>query len=201
MQRVSGFLLVVRALTPLLVALTILWGVSQIAGSLRDAVEPPLTGLKSEVDALGPTLNTAWQTFDAAASSALGGLAGLASRLESLHLPIIQPGNLGVFLSGVANPLNGLLRGVEQVFHPLGDALSSLSDLGQSVKVIPDQLKRVVDQGEVAVQQLRAVIERWSGPLVVAIIVILGLVAVYNLTSSLDDFRRGWQLLTNRSDG
>ncbi len=201
MQRVLGFLLVVRALTPILIALTILWGVSQIAGSLREAIEPPLTGLKTEIDVLGPTLNTAWQNFEAAASTALGGLAGLASRLGNFNLPTIQASQLGVFLGGVAAPLNGLLQGIEQVFRPLGAALSSLSDLGQSVRIIPDQLKQVVDQGEVAVQQLRAVIERWSGPLVIAIIVILGLVAVYNLASLLDDFRRGWRLLTNRGEG
>ncbi|MBI5565011.1 MAG: hypothetical protein HY870_08955 [Chloroflexi bacterium] len=201
MQRVLGFLLVVRALTPILIALTILWGVSQIAGSLRQAVEPPLTGLKTEIDALGPTLNTAWQNFESAASTALGGLAGLASRLGSFNLPTIQAGQLGVFLGGVAAPLNGLLQSIEQVFHPLGDALSSLGDLGQSMRIIPDQLKQVVDQGELAVQQLRAVIERWSGLLVIAVIVILGLVAVYNLASFLDDFRRGWRLLTNRGDG
>jgi hypothetical protein len=201
MLRVLGFLLVVRALTPILVALTILWGVSQIAGSLREAVEPPLTGLKTEIDALGPTLNTAWQRFEAAASTALGGLAGLASRLGNINLPTIQAGQLGVFLGGVAVPLNELLRGIEQVFHPLGDALSSLSALGQSVKVIPDQLKQVVDQGEVAIQQLRAVIERWSGPIIIAIIVMLGLVAVYNLASFLDDFRRGWRLLTRQGEG
>ena len=200
MQRVLGFLLVVRALTPILVALTILWGVSQIAGSLREAVEPPLTGLQTEINALGPTLNTAWQNFEAATNTALGGLAGLASRLGNFNLPTIQAGQLGVFLGGVAAPLNGLLQGIEQVFHPLGDALSSLGDLGQSVRVIPDQLKQVVDQGEVAVQQLRAVVERWSGPIVIAIIIMLGLVAIYNLASFFDDFRRGWRLLTDRGE-
>lgn len=201
MQRVLGFLLVVRALTPILIALTILWGVSQIAGSLREAVEPPLTGLKTEIDVLGPTLNTAWQNFEAAASTALGGLAGLASRLANFNLPTIQASQLGVFLGSVAAPLNSLLQGIEQVFHPLGGALSSLDDLGQSMRIIPDQLMQVVDQGEVAVQQLWAVIDRWGGPLVIAIIVILGLVAVYNLASLLDDFRRGWRLLTNRGEG
>ena len=201
MQRVLGFLLVVRALTPILIAVTILWGVSQIAGSLREAVEPPLTGLQTEINALGPTLTTAWQNFEAAANTALGGLAGLASRLGNFNLPTIQAGQLGVFLGGVAAPLNGLLRNIEQVFRPLGAALSSLSDLGQSVRIIPDQLKQVVDQGEVAVQQLRAVIERWSGPIIIAIIVMLGLVAIYNLASFLDDFRRGWRLMTNRGEG
>lgn len=201
MQRMLGLLLMVRALTPILVAATILWGISQMADGLRAAVEQPLTGLQTEIDTLGPALNSAWQNFEDAASSALGGLAGLASRLGSLYLPTIQPGDLGVFLSGAAGPLNGLLRGVEQVFRPLGEALYSLSDLGQSVQVIPDQLKRVVDQGEVIAQQLRAVIERWSGPIVIVVIVILGLVALYGLVSFLDDFRRGWGLLTNRSAG
>jgi hypothetical protein len=191
---------VVRALTPILVALTILWGISQIAGSLREAVEPPLTNLQTEINALGPTLDTAWQNFEAAASTALGGLTGLASRLGSFNLPTIQAGQLGVFLGSIATPLNSLLRGVEQVFRPLGAALSSLSDLGQSMRIIPDQLKQVVDQGEVAVQQLRAVIERWSGLLVIAVITILGLVAIYNLASSLEDFRRGWRLLTNQGE-
>ncbi len=201
MQRVLGFLLVVRALTPILIAVTILWGVSQMAGSLREAVEPPLTGLQTEINALGPTLNTAWQNFEAAANTALGGLAGLASRLGSFNLPTIQAGQLGIFLGDVAAPLNGLLRNIEQVFRPLGAALSSLSDLGQSVRVIPAQLQQVVDQGEVAVQQLRAMIEHWNGPIVIAILVTLGLVAIYNLASFLDDFRRGWRLITDRGEG
>ncbi len=200
MRRIQGFLLIIRALTPLLMAVTVVWAASQMVSSLRAAVDEPLTGLKTEVDALGPTLSTAWQKFDDAAGSALGGLAGLASRLGSFTLPNIQAEQLGIFLGGLAKPLNGLLRGVEQVFHPLGKTLSGLSALGRSVQVIPDRLKRVVDQGEVIIQQVRAVIERWSGLIAIAVLVILGLVALYGLLPFIEDFRRGWRMLTSRGE-
>ncbi len=191
MKRVVGLLLIVRALAPLIAVATLLWAVNQVGDSFQASVGEPLAGLKTELDDLGQTIRTAWQQFEAAS----GSIGVLASRLHSFTLPTLNPGQLDALVGGIVGPINNLFRGLENVFRPFGDLLSDVGGLGSSLRAIPQSFASIAGQGERMLNRLRGVVDRWSGLLIVAVVLILMLVAIYNVTPIVDDLRRGWGML------
>jgi DNA anti-recombination protein RmuC len=195
MKRILGLLLILRALTPLLAAATIIWAASEIAGSLQQTIEPPLHRLQTEMDGIGQTIATAWQQFENAAGTATGTIGALASRLQDFALPTLSANELGILLGGLANPVNDLFRGIERVFRPFGDMLTSISALGQPLQAVPQHFRAALDQIDALTGQLRNVIDRWGSLIIAAGVLILILVIIYNIAPIIDDLARGWRML------
>jgi hypothetical protein len=191
MKRGLGLLLIIRALTPLLAVLTIFWALNQVGSGFQEYLAGPLGNLKTDASSLRQVIDNAWQDFNSAA----GGIRTAATRLTSFHLPNLSSDQLGVLLGGLAGPVNSLFRGIERVFQPFGGLLNTIGEFGGWLQVFPDDFNQIVNQGQAALDNLNRVVARWSGWLIAAAILILILVAVYNLSPMLDDFRRGWQTL------
>ena len=86
MRRLSGLLLIIRALAPVLAVLTLYWGVTQVAGSFR-GVLAPVRAMEAEVAALGETIDTARQQFD----EARGDVEATMAALPSFRVPDLLP--------------------------------------------------------------------------------------------------------------
>lgn len=199
MKRILGLLLIVRALAPLLAAATIIWAASQIADSLQQTIDLPLQRLQSEMDGIGQTINIAWQQFENAAGTTTGTISALASRLQDFALPTLSASQLGVLLGGLASPINDLFKGIEDVFRPFGDMLTSISALGQPLQAVLQHFRAALDQIDTLTGQLRAVINRWGGLISAVVILILILVVIYNLVPTIDDLARGWRMVRGPS--
>ena len=198
MDRFKGFLLIVRALTPILAVAIIVWGARQIVGDLQQAVEPPIQQLQSDVADLGATVNTAKQQFEGTANSVKSAIDRAAQTLQNFQLPHFIPGDFGTIFGGLANVFNDLFAGLKNVFQPVADLLKGVSGLFTPLQAIPDSLGRAVDQGRVMLQSLGAVVQQWGGVLIVGALVILALVAVDSIVPFVDDFTRGWGMLVRR---
>jgi hypothetical protein len=195
MKRLLGLLLIVRALAPILAVVTIIWAYGQIAGVVREVIQGPISTLKNDIDDIGQTIDSAWRQFDQAGSTVSGNIRMLAAHLKAFSLPAFTPGQLSGLLSGLAGPMNDLFRPIERIFHPFGEMLDSISLLGSSLYIIPQSFNNAIDQGRLILDRLRSMFERWSGLLIVAVILVLGLVAIYNIAQIVDDLARGWHLL------
>ena len=94
MRRLTGLLLVLRALAPVLAVLTLYWGGMQVAGSFQGAMKP-MQAIETEMMALGATIDTARVQFEAAQDDVETALAALPNfRIPNL-LPNL-PANLSI---------------------------------------------------------------------------------------------------------
>jgi hypothetical protein len=94
MRRLSGLLLVIRALAPVLAVLTLYWGVTQVTAGFR-GVLAPVQAIETEMAALGETIDTARAQFDMVRGDVEAAMAALPSfRIPDL-LPNL-PSNLSI---------------------------------------------------------------------------------------------------------
>ena len=92
-RRLVGLLLIIRTLSPFLMALTLYWGVSRIAADVQTALAP-VALIEDEVAALGATIETAREKFDTAREDVEAAVAGI----QSFRVPDFLP-NLPTSLS------------------------------------------------------------------------------------------------------
>ncbi|MAS36540.1 MAG: hypothetical protein CL610_21225 [Anaerolineaceae bacterium] len=85
-QRLLGFLLIVRALVPILIVLVIYWAYTQIVDDLR-VVLRPMAAIESEMAALNDTLETAQAQFDTARTHAEDAIAVI----QGFQVPNLLP--------------------------------------------------------------------------------------------------------------
>lgn len=64
MSRLSGLLLMIRALAPVLAVGIIYWGYTRMIGDFQSAISLPLSRIEAEMAALGETINTAQTQFE-----------------------------------------------------------------------------------------------------------------------------------------
>lgn len=103
MKRVLGLLLIIRALTPLLAILVILWGAGQIVADFHAAIDPPVRALQSEFETVSSTIETAQEQFETAKED----VTTLVSRLRAFSIPNLLP-NLPLNLTFPAIPIPDL---------------------------------------------------------------------------------------------
>jgi hypothetical protein len=93
-NRLSGLLLILRALAPFLFVATLYWGITRMAADFQVALRP-LARIEAEVDALGVTIDTARNQFEAARADVDAAVA----LIQSFQVPDILPdlpANLGL---------------------------------------------------------------------------------------------------------
>jgi DNA anti-recombination protein RmuC len=93
-RRLSGLLLIIRALAPFLMVLALYWGYSRIAADIQAALAP-MQKIDSEVAALGETIDSARQQFDSAREDVEAAVAQVQSFSVPDFLPDL-PNNLNV---------------------------------------------------------------------------------------------------------
>ncbi len=94
MRRLSGLLLIIRALTPILIVLTLYWGYTRVAADIQTALAP-MAQIESEVAALGATIGTARDQFDAAREDVETAVAQIQNFSVPDFLPDL-PSNLSI---------------------------------------------------------------------------------------------------------
>ena len=85
-RRLSGLLLIIRALVPFLMLLTLYWGYSRIAADVAEALAP-IESIEIEVVALGDTIDTAREQFDAARED----VEAAVSQIQRFRIPDFLP--------------------------------------------------------------------------------------------------------------
>jgi len=198
MKRFMGFLLILRALSPIMAIAVIVWGARQVVGDFQAALGPPLRQVQADVDDIQLTLDVARQRFEDTAGAVGTGLRSTANRLKALALPTFTSDQLGVLLDPIRDDLNSLFRGAEIVFRPFGELLDSVEGLFAPLQAIPDGLGRAVRQGGEIFNRLRQVAIQWGQMLTIVVIVVGALAAISILLPLVDDFRRGWAMLFRR---
>jgi hypothetical protein len=199
MRRLLGLLLIIRALAPFIAIVVIVLGALQIAGDFHAWVDQPLANLQSDLDRLGTTIDSARRQFETAQAAAGQTIAVTAQALQSIQLPTVTRDQLGALFGVLADDINAIFRGVESVFKPLGEAFGSLDLLGDAIDTVRQSVDETFRQGSVLVSNIQAVMTKWGGLLIVAVVIILALVAVYVGTPLIDDFTRGWRMLLRAS--
>ena len=198
MKRFMGFLLILRALTPILAIATIVWGARQVVGDFQAALGPPLRQMQADVADIGTTLDTARGQFERAFSALGTGVESAVAHLRSFRLPVFTSEQFGILFGALAEQFNNLFRGIEGVFQPLGDVMEGVDSILSSAEAIADGLGRAVRQGGEIFSRLRQVAVQWGQMLTVAVIFVGALAALSLLLPLVADFRRGWAMLFRR---
>lgn len=87
MRRIIGSLLVVRAFTPILAVVVVVWGIGQMTADFQRVVEPRMARIEAELDELEATLLLAQGKFD----TARGHITTVLETLQSFELPDLLP--------------------------------------------------------------------------------------------------------------
>lgn len=103
MTRLLGLLLIVRAFTPALIVLVIVWAAGRFVGDLQAAAAPPIAAMETHFADLGAAVETARAAFDDAKSDVDAAL----SRLADFRLPSLLP-NLPLNLTFPTIPIPDL---------------------------------------------------------------------------------------------
>ncbi len=87
MKRLLGLLLIIRALTPILAVLVVIWGISRIGADFQAALEQPINHLEDELNELSVTFEAAQQQFEAARQD----IDDVLARLRAFQVPPLLP--------------------------------------------------------------------------------------------------------------
>jgi hypothetical protein len=249
--RLSGLLLILRALAPVLIVLIIGGTLAIVLADVRAAVDEPLERIGGEIQAVRSTVDAARDDIEAVNEqvitlvSALTGLnipnlipnipanltfptlnppainipvptvsmrtttttiagvsitypSGLNIGSSSYSLDIPDIGGFPVPLPGLSqvdDTLRSALSGVNSVFGSFHTAFSSVSQLVDTLQLVPDHMNTIAAQGEQLAANLRAVVMRWGETLLLVTVILLALVIIYFGVAVLDDLTRGWRML------
>jgi hypothetical protein len=112
--------------------------------------------------------------------------------LPSFNLPLPGLGQLDDVLRDAFSPIADIF----DAFRPFFDGLGELVD---SLRVIPESVNRIVEEGRGLLSDTRQLFVQWGQTLLIALIVLAVLVVIYFATPMLDSLRRGWRMLRGLS--